>query len=568
MTPTEIAKAFAADVIAGKQIMSHKVRLACERFLRELALSAQADYKWRYDEERADRPVIFVERFLRPTKGDYDSLALLPWQIFCTCNMYGWVSKETGYRRFREALITVGRKNGKSTWISGLTAYAGCKDNERGADIYLLANSKEQAGIIYNETRAMIENSPEMQGRFRTLRDGIYHAATFSKIQHRASDSRKLDGLNAHHAIFDEIHEFEDYKLIDAMRRSQGNRKQPMTIYITTMGFILDGPLMNLYKQSKDILEGEADAIVADRFFCFIAELDDPEEVNDPAMWSKANPSLGTLIALEYLKEEWARAQMTPQERGTFITKQFNLFTSAADADFIEYDVLERNTDTIDEEMLRERECRGGFDLSATEDFTSACLFFPLDDGRFFILSHSWVPQAKVDKGNERIEWHEWQMKGYLTICPGDHIDQDMVLEWFVEMSKKYDIVSIGYDPANAPFFVRMLQAKGMICNVVRQGPLTLNGPMKATRELFLEGRIISNNDPMFRWYLRNVRLRKDFYDKQKDNWMPTKANRYRKIDGFMAFLFAHTEYIREAPIEDADREVSIDMFKLERGWR
>lgn len=163
----------------------------------------------------------------------------------------------------------------------------------------------------------------------------------------------------------------------------------------------------------------------------------------------------------------------------------------------------------------------------------------------------------------EHIDYYQWALKGDLTICPGDHIEQDSVLEWFEEQAKRYEIVSIGYDPANAPFFVRRLNNAGLNTNVVRQGPLTLNGPMKDLRERLLNGQIVYNNNDMIRWYLSNVKLRQSFYDRAQNNWMPTKQGRYKKIDGFMAWLFAHTELIRHAPVEDPGRPINIQAYSI-----
>lgn len=555
--------AYADDVLHKRIIACEKVTLACERYVRELAESEKPSYPYRFDIETAMRPVRFMETFLRPSKGEYTKLELMPWQVFVEGNIYGWLEKDTGKRRFREALEVVGRGNGKSTKMSGSALYAASKDNERGADVYLLANVKQQAGIVFEECTNMVFASPVLSKHFRALSSAIYYDATMSRIQPRASDSRNLQGLNAHLGIFDEISEFEDYGLLNAIRRSMAKRRQPLIRYMTALGTVLDGPLMDLYNTADSVLKEDANPMMADRMFCYIAELDANDDIEDSTKWIKANPSIGKLLMLDDLIYEWSVAKRTPKERGEFINRQLNIFTNVAEAAFLDYDVIKRNDAQLDVRELTGRSCYGGFDLSATEDFTSACLLFPLSDRRFFVLSHSWVPQAKVDRDNEHIPYREYELLGHLTICPGDHIDQEDVLKWFCEMREKYEVLSIGYDPANAPFLVRQLQSKGFVLNVVRQGALTLNGPMKECKNHFLEKRVITNNDPLFRWYLNNVRLTKDFYAKQKDNWMPTKAHRYRKIDGFMAYLFALTEYIRKHTIIDEDREVEIQSFRL-----
>ena len=563
---------YARNVLGKRVLSNEKVRMACERFMMELAESEKDHYPYRFDFEAAMRPIGFMEKFLVPTKGNYTKFTLLPWQKFFEMNLYGWLAKDTGYRRFREGFVAVPRANGKTTLLGGNGIYGSSKDGERGADIYLMANSKKQAARMYGECKKMIESSPVLAKRFRTLSDAIYYDPTYSTITSLSNDGANLQGLNAHMAVFDEVSEYESFEAINAIRRSFGKRMQPLLIFISAMGSVLDGPMMQYYQQADQVLKtalnpGGADAvmnpIVAESIFALVYELDQQDDIEDYTLWGKANPSLGTLLNLKDLRVEWERAKLIPQERGEFICRQLNIFANAQDAPFIDYEVLKKNLGSIDERALAGQVCYGGFDLSATEDFTSACLLFPLDDGRFYILSHTWVPEDKVNKGNENLDFAHLQMLNLLTICPGSHVDQESVLEWFTEARDRYDIVSIGYDPANAPFFVRRLKAEGLTTNVVRNGPITLNGPMKAVREFFLDGRIVFNNNPLYFWYINNVRLRRDFYDKQKDNWMPTKANRFRKIDGFMASLFAFTEYIRTHTVFDDDREADIRAYKL-----
>lgn len=554
---------YARDVLNGKIPMGEKVRLACQRHFDDLEKSRSPDYPWRFDEAKAARPIDFMERFLSPAKGDYcGGMRLLGWQCFVEGSLYGWVDKQTGLRRFREGLVAVGRGNGKSTMVSGNATYGASKDGERGADIFLLANSKEQAGIVYEECQTQIRSSPKLSPHFRVLRDGIHYDATNGRIRHRASDSRKLDGLNPHMGIFDEIHEYHDFKLINVIKRGMNKRRQPLAIYITTMGTVLDGPLMHYYNLFTDAMRGQLRPEISDRLFAFICELDAQDDINDTTKWIKANPSLGALLTLDTLKSDWARCQRVPQERSDFINKQLNIFTNSADAVFVDYDVIKRNTGSVDPDMLLGRDCYGGFDLSTTEDFTAAALEFELDDGRVCVLSHSWVPEKKVALDNEKIPYYEYAMQGLLTIVEGEYIKQELVYDWFVQQSKKYNILTIGFDPANAPWMVRMLQAR-FVCNVVRQGALTFNGPMKDIREKLLDGKLIMNKNPLFLWYLGNVRLRRDFYDKEKENWYPTKRDRYRKIDGFMAFMNAHVEYIRQNPLDNEDAEIQVTVYSL-----
>ena len=562
------------DVLSGRIHMGKKVIMACQRFRDDLEKSrTDPDYPWVFDEHKAARPTDFMERFLVPTKGDYDRMELMGWQCFVEANIYGWVDRNTGYRRFREALIVVGTGNGKSTIMAGNATFLSCKDGERGADVYLLANSKDQAGIVFEECNKQIKASPALARRFRPRRDGVYYDKMNATIRRRSSDSQKLDGLNPHGAIFDEIHEYKDFKLINVIKMKNVKRKQPLIIYITTMGDVIDGPLAYYYDLFTDAMEGKLLPDVGDRMFAFIAELDPEDDIKDTSCWIKANPGIGTVLQLEDLIREWNRVKLIPSERANFICKQLNIMVNADDMAFVQPEVLKRNRGTIDEETLLGRRCYGGFDLSNREDFTGAALEFPLDDGRVFVMLHSWVPQRKVDLDQEKIDYYGLQMKGYLTIVPGEYVQQEDVHAWFVAQSKKYEIVTIGYDPANATRLRQMLEVggkdyQGFDIQVVRQGPITLNDPMKDIKELLLAGQVVSNNDPMLAWYTDNVRISGARRHLDKENWMPMKRNKFRKIDGFMAWLDAHCIMMQKQPAGQEYTPPNIRVVELSGGRR
>lgn len=560
---TSKAYRFAEDVLAGKIVSGKKRKQACKRFLDDLEKSGQKDYPWRFDIKKACRPIEFMERFLVPTKGDYDKMVLQPWQCFVESNLYGWVDKKTGYRRFREGLILVAAGNGKSTMVVGNAVYMLTVDGERGAEVYCLANSREQARIIYDECRAQVEASGALSRSLRTTRDGIYFDPLKGKIQPLASDSKNLDGRNVHLGIFDEIQEYRDYKLINVIKAKTKKRKQPLILYISTLGTVIDGPLMDYYVLGSNILDG-SDAIskrASDRVFVYIDEIDEKDDPNDVSCWGKANPSLGVLLDIDTLIDEWERCKPIPAERSNFINKQLNVFTMVDELSFLDVQTIKKNDKVIPLEKLKGQKCYGGFDMSETEDFTSACLVFPLPDNEFFVLSHSWVPEKKVKINREKLDWTNLQREGLLTIVNGEYVDHMLVFNWFKEMREIYKIDSIGYDPAKAFDLVQLMQSNGFVLNVVRQGELTLTAPMDNLKERFLDGKIIHNNNRMYNWYLGNVKLTKRG---PNATYLPTKQNKHRKIDGFAAHLNAHTEYMRKNQTAiPADKKVAT-IIKLE----
>ena len=539
-SPKLLTTWYAKQVVAGKIVANKYVIKECERHLKYL----KGHEKWIFDEELAHRPIRFIEKFCKPSKGANNQLILQPWQHFIIGSLFGWVHKETKLRRFKEALVFVGRKNGKTTTISGLANYGVSQDGENGAEIHMLANTMKQARLLFDESKAMIKASPVLKKNFRSLRDAIHYDKTISKIEPQASDSEKLDGLNTHIGIFDEIHEFKDYKLISVIKNSRAARLQPLLIYITTAGFQLNGPLVDMVEAGKDTLNG---IIEDERTFYYLASLDDEDDINDSENWIKANPNIGVSIDIEVMKEEWIKAKRIPAERGDFITKRFNIFANNDEMSFIDHTTLSKNNEVIAFDELENHPCTVGYDLSETEDFTSACATFALENGKIAVLSHSWIPKHKIDLSNEKIPYREWEEAGYLTIQDKPYIDYTDVYDWILKVNEHHPVEKITYDRANAFRLNQELKNYGFVTEETRQGALTLSPALKSLKELFLDGKVIYNNNPLFKWYVNNVKLKLD----RNGNWLPSKQSRYRKIDGFAALLNTYPDIMNKLTEEN-----------------
>lgn len=516
---------------------SELVILAAKRHIRDLKRQGTDEFPWIFDEEKAHRPIRFLEKKCKPSKGDFDQIVAQPWQHFVIGSTYGWVHRDTGIRKYREALEFVGRKNGKTTMVSGLSNYMLGEDRENGANVYILANSQKQSNILFEEAKAMIEASPYLSKRFKAMAREIKFPAK-NCVMVAMSAEKKKDGENLHFGCFDEVHDYVNYILINVMKRSRGMRRQPLIMYITTAGTVLDGPLMDFYENGKDCLEHLEDD-VDERFFYYLAQVDTAAEADNPMTWMKANPNL-CLMDVVNLITDYKQDKKNPQELADWITKQFNLFSDIDELSFVDMPTIKRNNKTIDIETLAGRKCVGGFDLSETEDFTAAVLEFPLDNGEVFILHHTWIPQARYDRDNNQERIDVWEKAGDLTVIPGDYVNYEYVLDWFVEKSKLYDIVKINYDKAKALRLNKELENAGFVTSEIRQGFLSLGGPMQNFKEMLLDGKVIFNNSKLYRWYLSNVKLVMD----RNSNWMPSKQSKNRKIDGFAATLNSHAEVL------------------------
>lgn len=558
---------YAAGVRDGTIKACKKVHRLVDRFYSDLEKGTSENFPWVFDGEMASKPIRFAEKFMRPT-GDYDKLTFMPWQCFALANIFGWVDAQ-GLRRYRKALIVVGSGNGKTPLVAAMAIYCACQDGARNPEVDVFANSERQAGILVSDCIRMVTESPALSSKFKALRGKLNYfndgwqrrgrdPSPDGVVQAFSADARRVDGLRPTMAAMDEIHEMRTYDLVQQMQRSMKKARNPLLVMISTMGRVLDGVLVSEYRIADEVLKGIGDPRTADRFFPMIFELDDEDDPGDSSTWVKANPSLGVLLKLEDLEYSWAEAQKVPALKGDFLTKQLDIFTKVDEASYLDWELVQRNQDIIDLENVRGREAFGGFDISVSGDHTSVCLEVPLDDGRFLVIPHTFVPKAVAERDAERLDYYGYAMQGLLTIIDGEYIKQEYLIEWFEKWSEVFDIRSIGYDPANATLLVRSLSSwRGdgkpvFTCDAVRQGALTLNAPMKDLRERFMDGKIVHNQNRLFEWYLNNVRLRKDYQTRDNENWVPVKMDKYRKIDAFMALLDAHTTWMRRCPVNDA----------------
>ena len=548
-SPKEIMRApcfkYAEDALSGKVHAPITIKQQAGHFLEDLRRAERGGWRYAFDLDIGRRPVRFCERFLRPT-GAYDSFAFMPWQEFVDCQAFGWIDRNTGYRRYREVLEMVPRGNGKTARMSGKVGYMATKGSVTGAEIYFCANNGNQARRGYMDFYGQMLMSDVLKKQLKLRRSEALYEPNFTRVRFLANDARTLDGLRPYFVVKDELEAEMTFDQINQLLRPMKKWREPMMWYTMTAGTVLDGPAVYLYDECKKILarDPEIDERRIDTLLPIIYEIDPQLPYDDPDNWDMANPALGTLLMMEDLMDDWMRSQRSPVELADFITKQLNRFSVPPQAVFVDLETIRKN-DRAPIEAPFDVVCYGGFDLSKSEDFTAAALVLELPDHRTGIIQHSWVPEDKIRRGNgkETKNWEEWVRRGYMTIVPGHYVKYELIREWFREMRLRYpNIQAIGYDPYNAPELVKALTADGFLCREVRQGPLTFNAPMKRLKQEMLDGMVTWDRDEMFLWYLRNVRMKAGFYELEKENWYPVKRdgakkNATHKIDGFMAAM-------------------------------
>lgn len=241
--------------------------------------------------------------------------------------LFGFVDASTGYRKYRETLFYVSRKNGKSVMLSGLALYMLIADQEAGAEVYSVASKKDQAKIIYEETYNMVRQSPDLLQVIKKRKSDLYFPLTFSKFQPLGKNSDTLDGLNSSLVIIDELHSIKDRNLYEVMKQSQSARRQPLLVMITTAGTVRECIFDDMYKYACGVCDG---TITDPHFLPIIYELDSKEEWLDPMKWEKANPGLNRIKKLDDLISKVSRAKQSPRDLTGVLVKDFNVIQSVA----------------------------------------------------------------------------------------------------------------------------------------------------------------------------------------------------------------------------------------------
>ena len=530
---------------SGEIVTSRRVKAVYGRLMAEMD-SPAADSPYYFDEETGDRPIIFIERFCKQSQGTLGApLRLELFQKAFIQTLFGWLLKSTGYRRFRETLFLVGRKNGKSTLLAALALYMLVADYEGAAEIYSVATKKDQARKTLTEAVNMVKQSPELRAIIKKRRNDIYFPATASTFEALASDSNTLDGLNSHAVIIDELHAIRDRNLYEVMKQSTSSRRQPLVIMITTSGTVRESVFDNLYGLACDIADGK---VTEDTFLPVLYELDARAEWTDPQAWIKANPGLGTIKQYAILAAFVERAKKNPEDLPGVLCKDFNVPETSASV-WLSFEDI-KNDATFTMQDVYNTYAIGGCDLSATTDLTCATLLIrrSREDDTVYVLQHYFIPQKRIDQLDEHntqeAPYKIWAERELLTICDGARVDYSAVTAWFCQMRDEFkiDAFAVGYDRALAGYWVDEMKSNGFDMRAVAQGPFTWSQPMREMGAAFADKKVNYNRNPVLVWCLSNTAVKKSGVN----NIQPVKVSDRRRIDGAVSLLNAWVIYVRD----------------------
>ena len=537
---------YAAAIERGDIVTSDKVK----RLYRHLVKKLQdTGGRYVFDEGKASYVIEFIERFCKHSKGKWAGKPVLLelWQKAILSALFGFVDRKTGKRQYRELLLIVARKNGKSTLAAAIGVYLLVADKEPGPEIYSAATKRDQAKIIWSESVNMIRHSPALNKRCKCLVSKIrcnFNGGMFAPL---ASDTNNQDGLNIHGALIDELHAIKDKNAYDVLVDGMSAREQPICIITSTAGTVRDNIFDLKYDEGAKIVAGYGDpeGYHDETILPVMYELDKREEWVKPENWVKANPALGTVKDVEQLKVKVERAKANSIYVKNLLCKDFNVRETASAA-FFTFEQL-NNEATFDLDALHPRYAIGGVDLSATTDLTCASILFRVaGDETIYVQSMYWIPEDLMEKHirEDKVPYDIWQKRGFVRTSPGNSIDYRLLVEWFEEMRTEHDVYlyRVGYDSWSAKYFVQnMVDVFGEAIMVpVIQGKKTLSGPMKSLGAL-LEGKKVNyGNNPVTKWCMANVCVDVD----RNGNIQPTKGiSPKKRIDGFAAMLDAFVVY-------------------------
>lgn len=529
----------------GKVVVGDKVR----RTYQKLKFDQEHPGEYFYSHKRANHVIEFFENYCHHSKGKEGGrrIRLELWEKAMLAAIFGFIDFE-GNRKYREAILIVGKKNGKSLIASGVGLYMLVADQERGPEVYAVATKKDQAKIIWMESKRMVGKSPRLRKRIKPLVAELsaegYNNGSFKPL---ASDKDTLDGLNVHCGLMDEIHQWKNGKaLYDIIADGVTAREQPLILITSTAGTIRGDIYDAKYEEAERLINGYFDpnGYKDEHLVAFIYELDARKEWTDPACWQKANPGLGTIKNRKTLEAKVAKAVGNPSLVKNLVCKEFNVRETSSEA-WLTFEQI-NNLATFDVKQLQPRYGIGGCDLSSTTDLTNATMVFcvPGDD-HIYVLQMYWIPEDLVERRvrEDKVPYDEWIRQGWCRTCPGNKVHYKYVVDWFREIQSESDVYlyKCGYDAWSATYFVEdMKNVFGQtVMEPIHQGKKTLSRPMKSLGADLEKKRIVYNNNPILKWCLTNTSVDVD----RNDNIQPCKCSQgTRRIDGMAGLLDAYVE--------------------------
>ena len=497
-----------------------------------------------YDKAKADRAVKFIE-MLPHTKAEWEGepFWLLPWQEQIIRDVFGIV-KEDGMRQFRTVYIEIPKKQGKSELAAAIALYLLYADNEPSAEVFSAAADRQQASIVFDVARRMVEMTPALNKRSKIMTAGkrVVNYSNAGYYQVVSADVGGKHGYSISGLVFDEIHNQPNRKLWDVLTKGSGDaRRQALHVAITTAGTDRNSICFELHTKSVDLLKGRK---VDPTFYPVVYSLPDDADWSDEANWYRVNPSLGYTVPIERMREAFLQALENPAEENVFRTLRLSQWVGSTVA-WIPDHIYEKGNLPIDMASLEGRDCYAGLDLSSSGDITALVLMFPPGDDteKYICLPFFWVPEDTIPLRVQRasVPYDNWAAQGYMFATPGNVIDYAYIQNTIEELSLKYHILEIAFDRWGSNMLVERLTEMGLTVVPFGQGYKDMSPASREFYEQLMKGNMIHGGNPVLKWMCGNVVIEQD----PAGNIKPTKSKSADKIDGVVAAIMALDRCIR-----------------------
>ena len=495
--------------------------------------------KFTFDQRKARRAIRFIETFCHHCEGRNDLLKLELWQKAIVSVIFG-ILDDDGNRQFREVLIVVARKNGKSLFAAAIIAYCVFMDGEYGAKAFCVAPKLDQADIVYSAFWQTVEKEPELAQMIQRRKSDYYIAQTNSSVKKLAFNAKKADGFNPHLAVCDEIASWpgdNGLKQYEVMKSALGARRQPMILSISTSGYVNEGIYDELIKRSTRFLLGDSKER---RLAPFLYMIDDLDKWNDITELQKSNPNLGVSVSVDYLLEEIAVAEGSLSKKAEFLTKYCNIKQNSSQA-WLEAQVVERaGGEPLRLEDFRGTYCVGGIDLSRTTDLTACCVVIERG-GRLNVFAQFFLPAERIQEATDRdgLPYQAYIERGLLTPSGDNFVDYHDCLNWFRRLVEEYQIypLQVGYDRYTAQYLVQEMKQYGFHMDDVWQG-YNLTPVILETEGLLKDGAFTIGDNDLLKVHLLDTALKKEA---ESGRCKAVKMAPTAHIDGAAALLDAMT---------------------------
>ena len=509
------------------------------KLLYEKITAGLRDGLFYFDDRKANKAIRFIENFCHHCEGRNDLITLELWQKALICLIFGIVD-ENGLRTFREVVVVMGRKNGKSILASAIIAYTAYLDGEYGAKIYCLAPKLEQAEIVYENFYKMVTQESELDDLADRRRSDIYLKATNTSIKKLAFNAKKSDGFNPHLTVCDEIASWpaeQGLKQYEVMKSALGARKQPLILSISTSGYVNDGIFDELMMRATAWLLGNSSER---RLLPILYMIDDVKKWDDIEELKKANPNMGVSVYPDFFIEEIAIARNSLSKKAEFLTKYCNIKQSSTQA-WLPYDVVDAVTgECYNLEDFRSSYCVGGIDLSQTTDLTACCVVIERD-GRLYVLAKFFMPENKIDELQERegVPYRLYVQAGLIQPSGENYVQYQDCFEWFRMLVEEYEILPlwVGYDRYSAQYLVQQMAQYGFHMDDVYQGE-NLTPVLNEADGLLRDKTLQLGDNNLLNAHFLNVGVKQNMETRKI---RPVKIDPRTHIDGFVAVIDALT---------------------------